>query len=73
MAQKCIFIPFFYSIINIMSPKTNKKHVVADYLMYILIFNKIGRHLGGHLRFLGPHHDLSQSPSFFCISDMPYY
>ena len=50
MALKCIFIPL-YSNIHILSPKTNKKHVVAAYLMYILIFNKIGRHIGGHLGF----------------------
>ena len=40
-------------------------HVVAAYLMYIHIFAKIVRHLGGHLGFLGPHHDSSQSPSIF--------
>ena len=55
----------FYSIINILSPKTNKKHAVAAYFMYILIFNKIGGHVGGHLGFLGPHHDSSKSPSLF--------
>ena len=40
-------------------------HVVAAYLMCILIFAKIGLHVGGHLGFLGPHHDSSQSPSIF--------
>ena len=64
MAKKCICIPllFYYKHLN---PKTKKKHVVAAFLMYILIFNKIGRHVGGHLGFLGPHHDSSQSPSIF--------
>ena len=33
--------------------------------MYILIFNKIGCHFGGHLGFLGPHHDSCQSPWIF--------
>ena len=40
-------------------------HVVAAYLMCILIFAEIGRHSGGHLGFLRPHHDSSQSPSIF--------
>ena len=31
----------------------------------ILIFHKIGRHLGGHLGFLRPHHDSSESPLIF--------
>ena len=62
---KSVYSYLFYSIISILSPKTNKEHVVAAYLMYILIFNKIGRHIGGHLGFLGPHHDSSQSPSIF--------
>ena len=52
-------------MINILSPKTNNMHVVAAYLMYIHNFAKIVRHLGGHLGFLGPHHDSSQSPSIF--------
>ena len=40
-------------------------HVVAAYLMYIHNFAKIVHHLGGHLGFLGLHHDSSQSPSIF--------
>ena len=40
-------------------------HVIAAYLMCIHIFAKIVRHVGGHLGFLEPHHDSSQSPSIF--------
>ena len=40
-------------------------YVIAAYLMCILIFAKIGRHVDGHLGFLRPHHDSSQSPSIF--------
>ena len=40
-------------------------HVVAANLTSIHISAKIVRHVGGHLGFLGPHHDSSQSPSIF--------
>ena len=62
---KSIHSHLFSSIINILSPKTNNTHDVGAYLMCILIFAKFGRHVGGHLGFLGPHHDSSQSPSIF--------
>ena len=62
---KSIHSHLFSSIINILSPKTYNMHVVAAYLMCIHIFTKIVRHVGGHLGFLGLHHDSSQSPSIF--------
>ena len=62
---KSIHPHLFSSIINILSPETNNMHVVAAYLMCILIFAKIGGHVGGHLGFLRPRHDSSQSPSIF--------
>ena len=62
IAKKYTFTPlFFYN--KHLSPKTNNMHVVAAYLMCIHIFAKIVCHVGGHLGFLGPHHDSSQSPS----------
>ena len=64
MALKCL-LTLLYFYYNFLSPKTNWKHVVAAYFMYILIFHKIGRHVGGHLGFLGRHHDSSQSPLIF--------
>ena len=53
------------AVFNIINNIVESKHVVAAYLMYILILAKIGRHVGGHLGFLVPHHDSSQSPSIF--------
>ena len=63
MTKKYTFTHLFSSIINILGPKTNNMHVVAAYFMCTLIFAIIGRHVGSHLGFLGPHHDSSQSPS----------
>ena len=40
----------------------NKKHVLAAHYTH---FSKIGRHVGGCLGLLGPHHDSNQSPSIF--------
>ena len=64
MAKKYTFTPHFFYNKHFQS-KTNNIHVVAAYLMCIHIFAKIIRHVGGHLGFLGPHHDSSQSPSIF--------
>ena len=53
------------AVFNIINNTVESKHVVAAYLMYILNIAKIGRHVGGHLEFLVPHNDSSQSPSIF--------
>ena len=64
MAKKYAFTPLFFNNKYVES-KTNNMHDVASYLLCILIFAKIGRHVDGHFRFLRPHHDSRQSPSIF--------
>ena len=63
-ALKCVFIPFSF-ISNNGSPKPNEKHVLAAFERGTGIFVKNSSHFGGHLGFLGPYHDSSQSSSFF--------
>ena len=63
-ALKCILIPIFFHKKQL-ELKPQRKHVLAAFKRGMGIFDKNGRHLGGHFGFLGPHHDSSQSPSIF--------
>ena len=63
--HETFYLYLFFSNIIIFIPKMKWKHVLVANFMCTVIFKKIGRHLGGHLGFLGPHHDFSQSPSIF--------
>ena len=69
IAYKCVYFHLSSS-----SQKTNKQEVSCSSLFKayknVLIFHKIGRHVGSHHGCCGPHHDSSKSRRFSFSSDV---